>query len=425
MGYTLHMAISKKQSLFLSAASLCGFTAPTLTRADVVRIVETHGTNMGFSWPSWITADKSRRLGRGHFSVPEITGGSAPVATMRPAPVVRSVRPTLQPIATVKTVSTTASVSTVASVSPSAEDTCVFNNEIGSMIPEKLSTYVSFGHHKDIESILKSGLFAPIFVTGLPGNGKTTMIEQVCASLKREYFRVNITALTDEEDLIGGFRLVNGDMLWQDGPVILAMKRGGVLLLDEMDQGTPKIMCLQAPLEGKPVYIKKINQWVKPAAGFTILATANTKGQGDPEGRFAGAQIINGAMLDRLAFTFDQAYPTPAVERKIILKNMDEKGCRDEVYANLLVEWANSIRQSFFEGSFDEIVTTRRLIDCVSAFAVFGSRLKAVELITARFDESCRKAFVNLYTKFDADAITAEQAEADAATAAAKVKAPF
>jgi AAA domain (dynein-related subfamily) len=196
--------------LFLSAASLCGFTAPTLTRADVVRIVETHGTNMGFSWPSWITADKSRRLGRGHFSVPEITGGSAPVATVRPAPVARPARPTLQPIATVKTVSTTASVSTVASVSPSAEDNCVFNNEIGSMIPEKLSTYVSFGHHKDIESILKSGLFAPIFVTGLPGNGKTTMIEQVCASLKREYFRVNITALTDEEDLIGGFRLVNG-----------------------------------------------------------------------------------------------------------------------------------------------------------------------------------------------------------------------
>jgi MoxR-like ATPase len=271
-----------------------------------------------------------------------------------------------------------------------------------------------------VESIFKKGIFAPVFITGLPGNGKTTMVEQICANLKREFFRVNITALTDEEDLIGGFRLVNGDMVWQDGPVILAMKRGGVLLLDEVDQGTPKIMCLQAALEGKPVFIKKINTWVKPEKGFTIICTANTKGQGDPEGRFAGAQVLNGAMLDRLAFTFEQAYPTPAQERKILVKNMAEKGCVDEPFAELLVKWADTIRKTFYEGGCDEIVTTRRLIDCVTAFAVFGDRLKAVELVVARFDDANRKSFTNLYTKFDASA-TAEAA----APATVEIKAPY
>ena len=399
--------LTKKRQAFIDAASAAGYTSP-LNRADVVAIVDEFGDSHGFSWPSWITADTNRRLDRGVFDVPELSGQDAPAAATpaaAPAPAPTAPAPVL------KTVET----------APQTQ----FNLTAGSYVPDRLSTYVPWGHFKDVESIIKSGIFAPTFITGLPGNGKTTMAEQICARHKREFFRVNITAMTDEEDLIGGFRLVDGETVWQDGPVIHAMKRGGILLLDEVDQGTPKMMCLQPVLEGKPIFVKKINQWVEPAKGFTVVCTANTKGQGDADGRFAGAQVLNGAFLDRMAFTFEQGYPAVTVEKKIVKKNMDAHGCRDDEFADMLVRWADIIRQSFYEGSVDEVVTTRRLIDAVSAFHIFGDRLKAVELVIARFDEDTKDAFRSLYTKVDGDAITDNAETQGTEVLGADTKCPF
>ena len=414
MSKTSHTKLTKKQALFIERAQELGFTTSTLSRADIVTIMsQSPKGSHEFSWPSWITADTSRRLGRGQFNVPEITGTAH--KSHSPAAYAASSQARLKSVQVLAAEACRLNYVPEDNVEtpniPVIEAASLqqFNNELGCMVPEKLSTYVAFGHHKDVELILKSGIFAPVFITGLPGNGKTTMVEQVCANLKREYFRVNITSLTDEEDLIGGFRLIAGNMVWADGPVVLAMKRGGVLLLDEIDQGTPKIMCLQAALEGKPLYIKKINTWIVPSPGFTILATANTKGQGDPDGRYAGAQILNGAMLDRLAFTFEQAYPSVTCEKKIVMKNMAQKNCEDEEFAEALTRWADTIRKTFYEGGCDEIVTTRRLIDAVSAFAIFKNRLKSVELVLARFDDSTRKAFLNLYTKLDATVVPSQE----------------
>ena len=399
--------LTRKRQLFIDAARDNGYTTP-LNRADVTAIVEQFGESYGFSWPSWITSDKARRLDRGVFDVPELDGGEAPAPA--PAPVQEAV----EQVATapvLKTVSTA--------------PTTTFDLTVGSYVPDRMGTYVPWGHFKDVEKIVKSGIFAPVFITGLPGNGKTCMVEQICARHRREFFRVNITAMTDEEDLIGGFRLVDGETVWQDGPVVHAMKRGGVLLLDEIDQGTPKMMCLQPVLEGKPIFIKKINQWVEPAKGFTVMTTANTKGQGDADGRFAGAQVLNGAFLDRMAFTFEQGYPTVATEKKIIKKNMDVHACRDDEFADLLCRWADIIRQSFYEGSVDEVVTTRRLVDAVSAFAIFGERLKAVELVIARFDDDTKDAFRSLYTKVDGDAIGDNAAATGTEVLGTDTKCPF
>jgi midasin (ATPase involved in ribosome maturation) len=278
-----------------------------------------------------------------------------------------------------------------------------------------MDTYVPWGHHTDIETILKSGHFAPIFVTGLSGNGKTTMIEQACARLKREFYRVNITAQTDEDDLLGGFRLIDGNTVWCDGPVIRAMKAGGVLLLDEIDLGGHLMMCLQPVLEGKGVYVKKINEWVQPAAGFTILATANTKGQGDDTGKFSGTGMMNEAMLDRFHFTMEQPYATASTERKILLKNMAKwnmdiaKDGDNYQFADMLTKWADTIRQTFLQGGCSEIITTRRLERIVEAFAIFGDRMKAIKMSVARFDEETQSDFTRLYEKIDVNVSIPEE----------------
>ena len=270
------------------------------------------------------------------------------------------------------------------------------------IIPEKMSNYVPFGHFKDVKGIIKSKIFFPVFVTGLSGNGKTLMIEQVCASLKRELFRVNITIETDEDDLMGGHTLQGGDIMFREGPVIKAMRKGAVLLLDEVDLGSNKLMCLQSVLEGKGYLIKKTGEWVTPAKGFTILATANTKGQGSDDGKFIGTQIMNEAMLERFAVTMQQEYPPVATERKILSKEMALSGDVDMDFCEKLVDWADVIRKTFYEGAIDDVVTTRRLVHIVNAFRMFGDKLKSIEMCISRFDEETRMSILDLYTKIDA-----------------------
>ena len=270
------------------------------------------------------------------------------------------------------------------------------------IIPEKMSNYVPFGHFKDVKNIIKSKIFFPVFVTGLSGNGKTLMIEQVCAQLKRELYRVNITIETDEDDLMGGHTLVNGNIVYREGPVVKAMRKGAVLLLDEVDLGSNKLMCLQSVLEGKGYLIKKTGEWVSPKEGFTILATANTKGQGSEDGKFIGTQIMNEAMLERFAITMQQEYPPVTTERKILEKEMALTGEVDTEFTTKLVDWADIIRKTFYEGAIDDVITTRRLVHIVNAYKMFGDKLKSITMCISRFDEETRNAVLDLYSKIDA-----------------------
>jgi len=270
------------------------------------------------------------------------------------------------------------------------------------IIPEKMSNYVPFGHFKDVKNIIKSKMFFPIFVTGLSGNGKTLMIEQVCAQLKRECYRVNITIETDEDDLMGGHTLQNGNVIFREGPVIKAMRKGAVLLLDEVDLGSNKLMCLQSVLEGKGYFIKKTGEWVSPKEGFTVLATANTKGQGSDDGKFIGTQIMNEAMLERFAITMQQEYPPVKTERSILVKEMELTGEVDEEFTTKLVDWADIIRKTYYEGAIDDVITTRRLVHIVNAYRMFNDKLKSITMCISRFDEETRNSILDLYSKIDA-----------------------
>ena len=228
------------------------------------------------------------------------------------------------------------------------------------------------------------------------------MIEQTCAQLKRELFRVNITIETDEDDLMGGHTLQNGNIIFREGPVIKAMRKGAVLLLDEVDLGSNKLMCLQSVLEGKGYLIKKTGEWVTPTPGFTIVATANTKGQGSEDGKFIGTQIMNEAMLERFAITMQQEYPPVTTERNILKKEMALTGPVDEDFCKKLVDWADIIRKTYYEGAIDDVITTRRLVHIVNAFRMFDDKLKSITMCISRFDEETRNAVLDLYTKVDA-----------------------
>ncbi len=270
-------------------------------------------------------------------------------------------------------------------------------NSAANYIPEKDDSYVPFGNFNSVRKVISSRKFYPIFITGLSGNGKTMSVEQACAAAKRELIRVNITIETDEDDLIGGFRLVDGDTVWHNGPVLEALERGAVLLLDEIDLASNKILCLQSVLEGKGVFLKKIGKYVNPSNGFTVIATANTKGKGSEDGRFVGTNILNEAFLERFPVTFEQDYPSATIETKILLN----AGC-DQEFADNLVKWAGIIRKTFFDGGVDEVITTRRLVHIVQAFDIFGNRLDAITKCVNRFDDDTKQSFLDLYTKVDA-----------------------
>ena len=266
------------------------------------------------------------------------------------------------------------------------------------LIPEKDDTFVHFGPFSDIKAILKANLFYPTFITGLSGNGKTLSVEQACAALNKELIRVNITIETDEDDLIGGFRLVDGNTVWHNGPVTEALERGATLLLDEVDLASNKILCLQSILEGKGVFLKKIGRVVKPAKGFNVIATANTKGKGSDDGRFIGTNVLNEAFLERFALTFEQEYPNAKTETSIL-----NKLCKDQNFCARLADWADIIRKTFYDGGIDEVISTRRLVHIVNAYSIFNDKVKAIELCLNRFDDETKQAFLDLYDKVDAD----------------------
>lgn len=352
-----------------------------ITRPQVIQVCEKYGLDK----PNWILNDVSRRLGRGVYA---FTENGTNVTPIKPAKVAKAAP------AVAAMIPSTA----VAMVAPSV---LAHNAEI-SLVPEKATGYVPFGNFADVRSIIKSRKFYPAYITGLSGNGKTMMVEQVCAQEKRECVRVNITIETDEDDLIGGFRLVNGETVWQDGPVITAMTRGAVLLLDEVDLGSNKMMCLQPVLEGKSVYLKKTNRVVHPAKGFNVIATANTKGKGSDDGRFIGTNVMNEAFLERFSITMEQEYPSAKVETKILNNVLGASGITNTEFVDKLVTWADVIRKSFYEGALSEIISTRRLVHICEAFSIFGeNKVKAIELCLNRFDVDTKNAFMELYKKVD------------------------
>ena len=293
-------------------------------------------------------------------------------------------------------------------ISDESKAAYVVSSLTDNVVPAKDKDFVNFGNFADVKNIITSKKFYPVFITGLSGNGKTLAVTQACAVAKRELIRVNITIETDEDDLLGGYRLRDGQTVWQNGPVIEAMERGAVLLLDEIDLASNKIMCLQPILEGSGIYVKKINKFVKPKLGFNVVATANTKGQGSDDGKFIGTNVLNEAFLERFPVTFEQEYPGNKTEIKIVATKLTSAGKSDEKFATNLVTWADVIRKTFKDGGVDEIISTRRLVHIAEAYAIFKSKMKAIEVCTNRFDESTKTSFVDLYTKVDSGA-SAEQ----------------
>jgi AAA domain (dynein-related subfamily) len=362
------MSFNKNARAFIEAAESMFGIESLLTREDITRVVNESDA----PYPYWFVTKAEFREGRGSYRLPSI--GSKPKNEIKME----------EPEAEV------AYAQVLQLRQPKMVD------ESDSAVPVKFPDYVPFGFYKDLFGIIKSKQFYPVFITGLSGNGKTLMVEQVCAELKRECIRVNISIETDETDLLGGFALIEGNTIFRDGPVIQAMKKGAVLLIDEVDRGSNKLMCLQGILEGKPYYNKKNGENIYPAEGFTIIATANTKGRGSEEGKYL-SQILDDAFLERFPITVEQEYPDAKTEKKILSPLIDDKE-----FVNMLCQWAEVVRQTFENGATDELISTRRLVHIAKAYKIFGDRMKAIELCVNRFDTETKLAFLDLYSKVDA-----------------------
>lgn len=363
--------LNRNQRNFVEAAEKIFGIGSILTRDGIEHVCE----ETGLSYPYWFVTKAEYRHDRGRYKLPTI--GSKPIVKEEKVE---------EPEAEMA----------LAQVVALRQPKLVDDSDVS--IPTEYPDYVPFGFYNDLRNIIKSNDFYPVFITGLSGNGKTLMVEQVCASLKRECIRVNVSIETDESDLLGGPTLVNGNVVNRDGPVLQAMKRGAVLLIDEVDRGSNKLMCLQGILEGKPHYNKKSGEMVYPKDGFTVIATANTKGRGSEEGKYL-SQILDDAFLERFPITVEQEYPDVKTEKKILTPLI-----QDAEFVERLIQWADIVRQSFAQGAVDEIISTRRLVHIAKAFKIFGDRMKAIKLCVARFDDETKEAFLDLYTKVDAKA---------------------
>ena len=370
------MSLNTNQKKFVSLAIQKFGESSILTRKECKNFASSIGVTCG-----WFIRGDKYRVDKGKYQLPVLTDG-----VVVETPIVSAPTPV---------------------VSTPVENTAVnlvmgTNMESQNLVPSEFDGFVAWGHHATLKKIVQSKMFYPVFITGLSGNGKTLMVEQIHASLKKELIRVNITIETDEDDLLGGFRLVNGETKFVPGPVVEAMERGCTLLLDECDLGSNKLLALQPVLEGKGVYLKKVNKWITPKDGFNVIATANTKGKGSEDGRFIGTNILNEAFLERFAITIEQPYPSNTVEKKIVLGSMKKYGSVDENFADNLVTWTDVIRKTFYDGGVDELISTRRLDHIAKAFAIFGDKMKSIELCVARFDDDTKESFMDLYTKIDA-----------------------
>ena len=370
--------MSKARDRFFAAVVAKLGNIDVITRQQIVDVCDAHGVNM----PAWLTTNPDYRAGRGSYSL--VAAGMKADGKSKAVPAkVAETKPE--------------AVAMAATVVPMPN----VQMDSVSLVPKRAEGYVPFGHFADVRKIISSARFYPMYITGLSGNGKTMMVEQVCAAEKRECIRVNITVETDEDDLLGGFRLVDGRTVWQNGPVINAMERGAVLLLDEVDLGSNKLMCLQPVLEGKSIFLKKINKLITPAKGFNVVATANTKGKGSDDGRFIGTNVMNEAFLERFSITLEQEYPQSKIETKILNNVLASIGTEDSKFVDKLVGWAEVIRKSFIEGAVTEIISTRRLVHICEAYGIFGNHTKAIELCLNRFDIDTKRSFMELYQKLD------------------------
>lgn len=375
-GYTVD-----QQQQFLEAINE-HFKTDVLTAAQINWFV----SDRGFNTPYFLFHDKNRKVARGMYSI-AMAGKIAPFPPLKPMkPLGKFNEKKVEPDMTTNEVSMPAAI----------------RADISCTIPDRDPTYVPFGNYSDIETIIKTKMFFPVYITGLSGNGKTMSITQACAKLKRELVRINVTEETDELDLLGGTELINGSTVNREGAVLLAMRRGSLLLIDEGDLNNTKILCLMPILEGKPYFNKKTGEIIHPAEGFNIFITGNTKGKGSEDGRFVGTKVMNEAFLERFSITMEQEYPSPNVEKKIVVRNMEQFNCVDDDFATKLVTWSEIIRKSFFEGATDEIISTRRLVHIVKTYSIFKDRKKAVTLALNRFDTETKNSFIDLYEKCDA-----------------------